>query len=96
MSADTIIALIGVVVLVLSAVAGVWWRVEAKIVDAKADANMAMALLSAHKLHVAEAYVTKAGMQEQTMQIMAAIHDVGADVRQLNERIDRMIERRPA
>lgn len=106
MGASEIIALVVGVVVILSAVAGVWWRVEAKIGEAKAealaaaqgaqsDASAALARIAALHLHVAETYVTKAGMTEQTTQIMRAIHDVGNDVRQLNERIDRMIERRP-
>lgn len=49
--------------------------------------------LSAHKLHVAETYVTKAGMHEQTSQLMVAVRDVGDDVRSINERIDKLVAR---
>jgi len=94
MGASEIIALVGVVVLILGSIAGVWWRVEAKIVSAHNEASAALAQLAAHRLHVAEMYVTKAGMTEQTAQIMGAIHGIGVDIRQLNERIDRMIERK--
>ncbi|THK38098.1 hypothetical protein EHS39_11440 [Ensifer sp. MPMI2T] len=49
--------------------------------------------LARHKLHVAESYVTKAGMQEQTSQIMKAIESVGNRIDGLHERLDRAFER---
>jgi hypothetical protein len=52
--------------------------------------------VAAFKLHVAETYVTKAGLNTQTKQIMDAIHVVGLDVSRMNERIDRVIEVRRA
>lgn len=87
----------------LSLVAGVWWRVEGKIEKGKSEASTVAAAASAlsalnrqeladHKLHVAETYVTKVGMQEQTSQIMKAIESVGNRIDGMNERLDRAFE----
>src|SRR5262249_15620894 len=43
----------------------------------------------------AETYVTKAGMQEQTTQIMKAIEGVGNRIDKLHERLDRAFESKP-
>ena len=88
---------------VIAAVAGIWWRIEGAISKAKVEAltqaqaaaslaTLAQAQLSEHKLHVAETYITKAGLRETTEQVIAAVHAVKADVHGLNERIDRIIE----
>ena len=63
----------------------------------RAEASSALAgsvrdELSAHKLHVAETYVTKAGMQEQTMQVMKAIDGVAGKIDHLNGRIDSLMK----
>lgn len=57
------------------------------------DANAA-ADLAAHKLHVAEAYATKAGLSEQTTQIMKAFASLGAKIDRTNERLDNMMSAR--
>lgn len=62
---------------------------------ASATAALAREELAEYKTHVAETYVTKAGMQEQTSQIISAINAVKSDVNGLNERIDRILESRP-
>lgn len=51
--------------------------------------------LSDYKLHVAETYVTKQGMSEQTDRIMKAINDVGNRVDGLGSRLDRFYENQP-
>jgi hypothetical protein len=48
-----------------------------------------------YKLHVAETYVTKQGMSEQTDRIMKAINDVGIRVDGLGSRLDRFYEHQP-
>lgn len=90
----------------LGMVAGVWWRIEGRVEKAKSEASTlasaahALAALTRqeladHRLHTAETYVTKAGMQEQTSQIMRAIEGVGNRIDGLNERLDRLYEARP-
>lgn len=74
-----------------------WWRyIEGKIGSAQRAAEKASSDLAAHKLHVAETCATKAGMQEQTTQIMRAIESVGNRIDGLNERLDRAFEQRTA
>lgn len=51
--------------------------------------------LADYKLHVAETYVTKQGMSEQTDRIMKAINDVGNRVDGLGSRLDRFYENPP-
>ncbi|TGQ22684.1 MAG: hypothetical protein E5V67_01020 [Mesorhizobium sp.] len=95
---------------VVSAVAGLWWRIEASIKsardevkkdarDAHARADMAIGSVSllaeqlaAHKLHVAETYITKAGLREFRDEVMTGVRDLKSSVSTLHERIDRFIE----
>ncbi|PBC02664.1 hypothetical protein [Mesorhizobium sp. WSM3860] len=95
---------------VVSAVAGLWWRIEAAIKsardevkkdahDAHARADMAIASVSllaeqlaAHKLHVAETYITKAGLREFRDEVMTGVRDLKGSVSTLHERMDRFIE----
>jgi len=94
---------IAFLIVVIGFVAGIWWRIEGAISKAKSDAvtqaqaaaalaSLVQSQLAEHKLHVAETYVTKAGLRESTEQVIAAVHAVKADVHGLNERIDRIIE----
>jgi len=76
---------VGAVITVLGFVAGIWWRVEGMI-RANTDA------LAAHRLHTAETYVTKAGMQEQTAQIMKALDGVSSKIDYTNGRLDSMMQ----
>ena len=89
--------------LVVAAGAGAFWKVYGLISDAKKDSMLraegAIALastareeLAAHKLHVAETFVTKAGMSEQTAQIMKAIDGVSGKLDHLSDRIDGMMQ----
>ena len=98
---------IGFFILVSGTLWGIWWRIEGRVEKAKTEASgMASAAnalaaltrqeLADHKLHTAETYVTKAGMQEQTAQIMRAIEGVGNRIDGLGERLDRLYEARPA
>ena len=87
----------------LGAIAGLWWRVEAKVERAKTEASLlasaANALasltrqeLAEHRLHVAETYSTKAGIRETKEEIMEAIHGVKAAVDHMAVRVDRVVE----
>ena len=107
MSGSEIMAVVGFFVMLLGFLFGLWKYVDSKIssarLDAQGSASAASALaslareeLSAHRLHVAETYVTKAGMQEQTTQIMRAIEGVGSRIDGMNERLDRAFENPPA
>lgn len=82
------------IITVFGAVSGVWWRVENKVKGAEDKADKATGDLASYKTHVAETYVTKAGMQEQTAQIMRAIEGVGSRIDAISERLDRVFETR--
>ncbi|RWO08243.1 hypothetical protein [Mesorhizobium sp.] len=70
---------------VAAGVAGIYWRWGAAIGKVADD-------LAAHKLHVAEHYVTKTGLAEQTTQIMKAIDGVADRLDGVNQRLDRVFE----
>lgn len=85
---------------------GVFWRFWGLIEKAKADASLraeaahmlastTKAELAEHKLHIAEKYVTKEGMTEQTDRIIRTITDVGARVDGLGSRLDRFYDNQP-
>lgn len=83
------ISLAGLAVLLVTAGGGALWRLWSLNGTTAAD-------LAAYKTHVAEHYVTKAGMQEQTAQLLRAIESVGSRIDSLNERLDRAFETRPS
>lgn len=81
-----------------------FWRMWGLIKDVRSEANLrgeaAVALahtteraLAEHRLHVAETYLTKAGMREFTDQIMESIGSLGAQMTEMRGRIDRVLER---
>ena len=85
---------------------GLWKYFEGKVERAKSDATLAVGAvklelaetqreLSAHKLHVAETFVTKAGLSEQTAQIMAAINGISGKLDHLGGRIDALYASKP-
>lgn len=61
---------------------------------ARAAAALAQMQLAEHRLHVAETYVTKAGLREATEHIMHAIKGVQQSVEGLGGRLDRVFEQR--
>lgn len=92
MTGAEIMGAVGFFVMVSGALWGVWWRVEGKVKVAEDKAGKVAEDLAAHKLHAAETFATKAGMQEQTTQIMRAIEGVGNRIDGVHERLDRMYE----
>lgn len=84
---------------------GIWWRIEGKVTEARADAlqraeaaaalaAMARQEVTELRLHSAEHYATKDGMQRQTDSLLRAIESVGNRIDGLNERLDRAFEAR--
>ncbi len=82
---------------------GFWKYIDSKLISvrvesttgvaaAQALAQLARSELAEHRLHVAESYITKAGMREQTEQLMDAIHGVKAAVDSMALRVDRVVE----
>lgn len=101
-----IMAAVGFFVMVSGALWGIWGKVEGRVKEAKdaavgtasaaqALAAMARDELAAHRLHVAETYITKAGMRETTEQLMEAISGVKSAVDGIPLRIDRVVEGQP-
>ncbi|MDP9854484.1 hypothetical protein [Agrobacterium tumefaciens] len=106
MTGAEIMGAVGFFVLVFGFIFGLWKYVDAKISAAKTEASAAASAASAmaslareelaqHKTHVAETYATKAGMQEQTAQLLRAIEGIGNRIESMNERLDRAFENQP-
>lgn len=98
-------AAVGFFILVSGTLWGIWWKIDGAIQRSKQDALQAAQLAAAkadilasslaeHRLHVAEVYVSKQGLREQTEQIMAAIKGVSDTLAHVTERLDRVIEGR--
>jgi hypothetical protein len=98
-----LMAVVGFMFMVLTAVSGVWWRIEGRVDRAKAEAVQkateaateaanVRADLAAHRLHCAETYITKAGMRESTELIMEALQGVKQAVDHMALRVDRVVE----
>jgi hypothetical protein len=104
MELDSILQLAGFAFGLVTVAGTLYWRVQVMIKEVRdeaalrAEASLAVARtaekdLAAHKLHVAEVYTTKVGLQSVTDQIMDAIGGIGAQITSMNGRIDRMLER---
>jgi uncharacterized protein YpmB len=103
MTGAELMAVVGFFITVFIFIAAGFWKIWALIERAKTDAvdaakkaaelaSQAREELSAHRLHVSEVYVTKAGMHEQTQQIMKSIEAIGDKIDRTNERLDRVFE----
>lgn len=79
-----------------------WWRIEARVgkVETVLDTRVATAIaqssmtqqqLAEYKTHVAETFVTKAGLKEFRDEVMSGVRDIKGSVGTLHERIDQMI-----
>lgn len=86
------ITYIGPFVALSGLVLTIWWKVEARITDAKTKAEVTERDLAAYKLHVSETYSTKSGMKEIKDEILGAVGGIRDDVRHLATRIDTMHE----
>jgi len=93
MTANDLLTAFGPLVPVIGLVLTIWWRVENKIEGASKKAQDALDKLAKHETHAAETFATKAGMQEQTAQLLRAIEGVGNRIDGLHERLDRAFER---
>jgi len=81
----------------------IWWKIDGRVKEgekatgeriaaAEAKAEKALAELAIQRIHVAEHYVSKAGLRETTDQIMEAISGVKAAVDNMTLRVDRIVE----
>ncbi|HEU4984679.1 MAG TPA: hypothetical protein VFT58_03480 [Nitrososphaera sp.] len=86
-------AVVGFIVMLFGALSAAFWRMWSLISEAGEKGEQAQRDLAAHKLHVSENYATKAGMAEQTAQLLRAIEGVGSRIDGLHERLDRAFER---
>lgn len=79
-------------IVVFGAIAGLWWRVEARIENAKGRAEAAERELAAYKTHVAETYVTKDGLREQFAQVLAGVADLKMTIAHVATRVDSLVD----
>jgi len=107
MSGAEIMAVVGFILLLFGQAFAVWKYVDSKIAAVRTEASqkadaaqttgtLAIAQLAEYKTHVAESYVTKQGMAEQTAQIMHGFDMIGKRLDGLTERLDRVFESKPA
>lgn len=80
------------VIAVIGAIAGAWFRFEARIEKARAETADNKADLARYKLHVAETYITKEGMREQMGSVLSGINDLKNITEIINQRIDRLFD----
>lgn len=96
MTGAELMAVVGFGMAVFATLFGIWRYLDGKLTAGRVETEKVSSALAKHQLHVAETYVTKAGMQEQTGQIMRAIEGVGGRIDGVHERLDRMFENPPA
>lgn len=101
MSGAEIMAVVGFMLMLAGAGWRVWARVEAKVKVAEDKAEKVQersdkvaADLAAFRIHSAETFATKAGLQEQTAQLLRAIEGIGNRIDGVHERLDRAFEQR--
>lgn len=92
---------------VFGAFVGLWARIENAITKAKTEAltqasaaaalaSLVQSQLAEHKLHVAETYITKAGMRETRDEIMGGVKGLNERLDQMNQRMDMIVHERVA
>lgn len=97
--------MVSIIAAVVVAAFVIWWRIEGRVKEAKADAttkadaagvkaDIVAAQLSEHKLHVAETYISKQGHRESTEQVMGAIAAVRSEISGTNSRLDKLFDQR--
>ncbi|MBD9636071.1 hypothetical protein IB277_07160 [Ensifer sp. ENS07] len=103
MSGAEIMAVVGFMLMLAGAGWRVWARVEAKVKVAEDKAERVQersdkvaADLASFRIHSAETFATKAGLQEQTAQLLRAIEGIGNRIDGVHERLDRAFEQRTA
>ncbi|MEO4000299.1 hypothetical protein [Mesorhizobium sp. CAU 1732] len=99
-------AVVGFFLMVSGVLWGIWWKIDGQVkdrvrevrddCDKKADAAVNLAALARSdladfKLDASKTYATKAGMQEQTAQLLRAIESIGGRIDHIGERIDNII-----
>jgi len=87
-----IIAIISVALTLIGLAVGFWRYIEGKLIALFRRADSADKALDAHKLHVAETYVSKQGLRETKDEILAGIGGLRTAVDRMNERVDRIVE----
>lgn len=101
------IELVGYIAAAVGALALVWFRIESLVKVSRRELAADAAAIEAdvrklnddfksYQIHVAETYASKQGLKEQMAPLFDAVKDVGGQVRHLSERLDRVIENRPA
>lgn len=99
---DTL-TLISLLLAVLVASSGVWWKMQAvrnedrRDADVKIAANTALCHLTSHQLaeyrtYVAEHYISKQGFRETMESVSQTLQTINTNLTHLNERIDRVID----
>lgn len=94
MTGQEIMGAVLFVLAIIGAISGAWWRIEGRVKQVDDKAAKLADDLSNHKLHVAETYITKAGMREVRDQIMDAISGVRGSIEHLGGRIDSLYNKR--
>lgn len=90
MSGGEIMGVVLFILAIIAAVAAFWWRVEGKVKIAEDKAETALGKVADLRLHVAETYITKAGLRDVKDEIMEALHGVKGSIDHLGGRIDTM------
>lgn len=84
--------LVTLFVIILTAIGGVWYKVELKIDAAKDKAAEAETELALYKTHIAENYITKSGLREFRDEIMHGVREIKGDLDHITDRLDRVFE----
>lgn len=85
---------IGLALAIFAALSGVFWKMYDLIQKAGEKGEKAQRDLAAHKVHAAEVFATKAGLEQQTSQMLRAIEGVAARIDGLSERLDNILLQR--
>jgi hypothetical protein len=94
MTGSELMAVIGFGAMLFGAISAAFWRMWGLIKEAGDKGEKAQRDLASFRERAAETYATKAGMQEQTAQLLRAIESLGNRIDHIGERIDSIIMQR--
>ena len=82
--------IIGLFVLLIGTIGGLWWKIEAKIASESNERNRLHADFYEFKLHVAQNYVSSMALRETEQRLITAMEKLAVRMEAVVSRLDRI------
>jgi hypothetical protein len=82
--------LVGLFVLLIGAIGGLWWKIEAKIASESANSRRTQVELYDFKLYVAQNYVSSLALRETEQRLITAMEKLAVRMEAVVSRLDKI------